>query len=973
MHVYANYYRNSAQLWTMSLLLLCLLLPYSSWTQSASPVLKLSDEERSTTAFLSILPKAENQSFSWPVFSDYEPILLSHHRQAITTGKLNWFHLDVINDNENLKEVSEWVLHFPFLQTDITYVLVIDDEIIYEGRSGAFLPLSERSFAPTARGNYGILSIPHGTKAKIYLGFKSEREGAVEDFEVTILPAYQFHHNRTSYQLFNGIFIGFMLLMLLYNLFLYLQVKDRAFVYYSFYLFALLLFGLYNTGDLSDGLTKWVFIDKPQYVFFFKLSTYPGIFAYLLFLRVFLNLDRFLPVWDTIFKWLAFLSLPVMLIDATIMYQSNFNYASADIYTLGYSLVFLLLTFPFLFILWRKKEGGKKRYFIIGGVIAMGLGVLSIVIQRIQVIEYNALYFRIGMIVEVVIFSLGLAYRQRENQQSQQEAIFDLEKAKILQQQKSLEAKRLTELDEAKSRFYTHITHEFRTPLTVIMGITDQLEVNNLRKEDDEDFKLNIKLIKRNSQQLLGQINQLLELAKLESGVMPLNYVQADIIAFLEYLTESFHSLAEEKNVRLLFYPEERQLLMDFDETKLQYIVYNLLSNALKFSYSKGKIILHAKRVYKDNTALLQLKVSDTGQGISAVDQQHVFNRFYQVDNTQQGGTGVGLTLTKELVELMNGNILLESKLNEGSVFTVLLPIHNKAEVVSLQKSGPALVNNIDISNIVGEGDPTIDQAEDLELEDDKEILLLVEDNNDIVAFLRQLLMSTYQLVVAKDGKEGASMALELIPDIIISDVMMPEMNGLELTQLLKSDERTSHVPIILLTAKASEIDRMEGLRHGADAYLMKPFNKEELMLRLENLLALKSSMKRVYTESSKMPGEKHVKLKEVSEVSVEDLFIDKLRKVVNTHMTDTDFSTSQLSEAVGLSPSQLYRKLKAVTGDTPSSFIRNVRLSYSLELLKDPDLNISEVAYRCGFNDPNYFSRIFHKLYGQPPTHYRN
>ncbi len=529
---------------------------------------------------------------------------------------------------------------------------------------------------------------------------------------------------------------------------------------------------------------------------------------------------------------------------------------------------------------------------------------------------------------------------------------------KVRQQLEKSEAKRKQDLDKLKSRLYTNITHEFRTPLTVILGMADNIRGNPKEK----------KLIHRNSQNLLRLVNQLLDLSKLDARTMKLDLIQADIINYLQYLTESFYSMAEEKKIRLVFYPEIKDLVMDFDEVKIQHIIYNLLSNAIKFSNPGGKIVLHALKDENNGIPQLKIKVKDTGIGISEKNLEHIFDRFYQADGSSTRnaeGTGIGLTLTKELVEVMGGEISVSSEVGAGTEFLILLPIQRTA---ALQSRAPNSELNLDAELVsISNGDNSFSE-EEVEFRgvtalESRATVLVVEDNLDVVTYINSLLETDYQILTASNGKLGLEKAYETIPDIIISDVMMPEMDGYEVCRNLKNDERTSHIPIILLTAKAATDDRIEGLSVGADAYLTKPFNKKELFIRLEQLLTLRKKMQEKYGSFETIS----------SKPSLDDIFIQKLKNAVEERIDDPDFGVTHLCRAANLSNMQVNRKLKALTGKTPSRFIRSIRLQKAMELLKTTDLNVSEIAYEVGFGDPSYFSRSFSEEFGKAPNVIRN
>lgn len=536
------------------------------------------------------------------------------------------------------------------------------------------------------------------------------------------------------------------------------------------------------------------------------------------------------------------------------------------------------------------------------------------------------------------------------------------------------ENERLKELDLVKNRLYTNITHEFRTPLTVILGMTEQMEdeIGNLKLGIDDategttpfsNFKSPLSLIRRNGQNLLRLINQVLDLSKLESGNMRLHLVQGDWVAFVKYIAESFQSFASVKNIRLQFLSETDSLNMAYDPEKIQAIVSNLLSNAIKFTPEGGEVQVLIRALNDDGQPFCELRVRDTGIGIPTDRLEQIFDRFYQVDSsaTRAGeGSGIGLALVRELVKLMGGKIGVESRPGAGSVFTVTLPVSDGGSA--------AAVPMTEIAPLVPAAQPrkTPPPAPD---DPDKSLVLLVEDNDDVRLYLQQCLGAEYQVIEAVDGQSGIEMALERVPDLVISDVMMPRKDGFELCQTLKTDERSSHIPIVLLTAKADVASRIEGLTRGADDYIAKPFERLELLARVRNLLDNRRRLLARYGRSF-LAGEPVETPDEVAEV--EDAFLLKLRGIVEERMNDADFDMDRLSRAVGMSHSQIFRKLKALTGRSPSTFIRSVRLHHARQLLKTTTLSVSEIAYETGFSSPTYFSRMFLEEFGQTPTESR-
>lgn len=519
------------------------------------------------------------------------------------------------------------------------------------------------------------------------------------------------------------------------------------------------------------------------------------------------------------------------------------------------------------------------------------------------------------------------------------------------------ESKRLKEINQLKNTLFTNITHEFRTPLTVIKGMADSIK-SNLENKQLDDLENSLEIIDRNSDSLLHLVNEMLDLAKIESGNMELQLVQTDIIPFLKYTSESFSSLAEENQISLTVYSETETLLMDFDANKLTSIVSNLLSNAIKFTPEYGKIIVHIKQIIQKENSFLFIKIKDSGIGISSDELPNIFNRFYQAEAStirKEGGTGIGLALTKELVDLMNGTIEAKSTLNGGSEFSVLIPVTKKAPISE----------HVEFAKVPHTASTKILSTQSNQItETDSELplVLIIEDNMDVVHYLKTCLKNKYETIHAINGIQGIEMALEEIPDIIISDVMMPGKDGFEVCEKLKTDELTDHIPIIMLTAKATFEDRLTGLSHGADAYLIKPFEQTELLIHIDQLILLRKKMLSKFEKT----GIDRLLNKNVK--NTETKFLQKIITVIHDNITQTDLGPVQLARQLHLSESQLYRKLKATSGKSTAVFIRSIRLQKGKELIQTTDKTISEIAYDVGFNDPSWFSRVFKEEFGHTP-----
>jgi len=519
------------------------------------------------------------------------------------------------------------------------------------------------------------------------------------------------------------------------------------------------------------------------------------------------------------------------------------------------------------------------------------------------------------------------------------------------------QSEQLRKLDAAKSRFFTNITHEFRTPLTVMLGMAGQI-----RKEPEKHLARGIELIERNGKSLLRLINQLLDVAKLESDSFRLQLRQSDILPYLRYLTESFQSFAEQKNCSLQFSSPLESLVMDHDPEQIKQVLGNLLSNAIKFTPDGGHIDV---RVTSADT-YLKVEVQDTGIGIPEHELPHIFDRFYQADNAhaRQGqGTGIGLAHARELVKWMGGSISAVSAPGKGSFFTVSLPVTNRSEKRDVRSENFDRVETED-GFISETAHPLTFSPLTSHLS-----LLLIEDNPDVVAYLKICLEGSYQLEIAENGRIGIEKALENIPDLIISDVMMPEKDGYEVCDTLKNDERTSHIPIVLLTAKADIVSRITGLRRGADAYLSKPFDPEELLVQLEMLL---ERQKRMIAHFSKNAGTTPAEAdtpEQKATYATESAFIGKVRSIIEDNFADEDFALPQLCRDLNMSRSQLFRKMKALVDIPPSDFIRSHRLQKARQLLETEDLTVSEVAWQVGYKDVSHFSKSFQEMFGVLPS----
>lgn len=527
-----------------------------------------------------------------------------------------------------------------------------------------------------------------------------------------------------------------------------------------------------------------------------------------------------------------------------------------------------------------------------------------------------------------------------------------------------LEISNMQEVNQMKTRFFANISHEFRSPLTLILGPLKSLSDNPAF----ENSKKQISMMIRNSQRLLDLINQLLDLSKIEAGHMRLEASENDIISFIKPIVHSFNSLASKKFIAYKVELPSNGINVYFDKEKLEKIVINLISNAIKYTPEFGKIIV---RVTQSDKHVI-FEVEDNGIGIPKEEMEFVFNRYYRINNKESKGskgTGIGLSLTRELVHLHKGKVELESEENNGAVFKVSLQLgknHLSEEELVEYKSEFSYEN----PQLETEESNSLESTKSNDAEDELEgfpIILVIEDNEDIRTYVTEILSENYRVLQADNGSEGLKMALENIPDLIISDIMMPGLDGYELCRKVKSDLKTSHVPVVLLTAKASNDSALTGFEMGADYFIIKPFNPKILLLRIKNMLKSRDLIKdNILKDKTLNLDPKNVKIN-----AKDEDFLKKAVEVVELNMTNSNFYVDDLGKELGLSRMQLYRKLKGLIGQSANEFTRSIRLKRAAQLIEQKTLTISEVTYEVGFTDLQYFRDCFKKQFGVNPTEY--
>ncbi len=559
----------------------------------------------------------------------------------------------------------------------------------------------------------------------------------------------------------------------------------------------------------------------------------------------------------------------------------------------------------------------------------------------------------------VIVFSIvKIRVRKLEKRTHQLEDVI-LERTSTIREQ----TEKLKELDSLKSRFFANISHEFRTPLTLILGIIERY----LAKQGGAAHDFNI--MKKNAQRLLHLINQMLELSKLEAGSAIIKVEKTDLIKFLRRTASSFISLAEQHKIDFRFnnHPlnessEIKEIFVYMDCDKMETVIYNLLSNAFKFTPEGEKVLIDA--IPEED--FVEIKIRNTGIGISPEHLPHIFDRFYQVDSTSTRnyeGTGIGLALVKEFVELHHGKVNVESTDSE-TVFRIKVPLGSahfssdqivKSHEEAIESQQSMIVEDEESKEDIIRKSPSAESN----------IILVVEDHFDLRNFICEQLEDDYSIVEAEDGAKGLMLAEDIIPDLVISDIMMPNMDGYTLCKELKTNIKTNHIPVILLTAKASFENKLEGLETGADDYLIKPFNTEELKARVKNLIKIRKQIR------EKFQTEILLKPANIIVPSGQKVFIERLTKIIEEHIEEETFNVEILCKEIAMSRAQLHRKIKAITNQSTSEIIRTFRLQRAADLIKQNAGNMAEIAYKVGFNSQAYFTKSFQEFYGCTPKEF--
>jgi signal transduction histidine kinase/DNA-binding response OmpR family regulator len=719
---------------------------------------------------------------------------------------------------------------------------------------------------------------------------------------------------------------------------LFYMFQNKIFRAYSYW-GVLLCFVYY----LSGGYASFVFTTSPylaNLAFYFSLSFVPGVMSFYIY-RVF-DLSNRLPKISWLFIGFGAIGALNLILNVFI------HHAILSHVFIGFMAFFI--TFQLCFSIWFYIKIYKPSFWYIFPLIFY-LPAFSVYYMQ------NAGFYHFATNFNIVQFTFFVDFISIPFITGALLKISKLENLKLEESyfKEKIETEKLQELDTLKTQFFTNISHEFRTPLTLILGPIDDLLIKYPKEALFHSMK-------RNAQRLLTLINQLLDLSKLDVGQMNIEIQRDDLAKFIQILTSSFGSLAENRNIDFRVRQNRKEAIAYFDADKIEKIITNLLSNAFKFTQDGGKIDIEVN--YDDNFNEVEIAVKDNGIGITAQKTSRIFDRFYQIDGSHQRnyeGSGIGLALVKEMINLHKGVISVESEEGKGASFFVKLPI-NKAtwdkENVLLHPNKIPSVLDLPLKT---QDLPSVPSTKALT----ENIILIVEDNPDLRLYIRNIFEHDYQIIEAIDGQDGIEKAMAHIPDIVICDLMMPRLDGFGLCKILKTDEKTNHIPVIMLTAKATQQDKNEGLNLGADDYLAKPFNTDELKIRVANLIKQRELLKEKYSQitlTEAVPTEG-------KPLSMDELFIQKAYQVIEQHLSDSGFEVEQFCEALAMSRTTMHRKLKALTNQSTTEFIRNYRLEKARYFLKNKTGNVSDIAYQVGFESLPYFSKTFQERFGILPS----
>ena len=825
----------------------------------------------------------------------------------------------------------------------------VDGREIFHKKTGVDYPKKERELKDNWVLNKVTLSdLPTNRATTLLIKVTGSQLGYPPYFNLTIRSTQQpyYHQIFQLHNSFNIFMFGVTFIILLYHVLQFFYTKERVFFWFSVWL-------LFCT--LTHAMTIGMIIGTSNTFKFGLWSLIAnGIFyMFWFFGRSFVDSKKKYPKLDKFILGLSLLLIAEILLTTIYVYVFD---AKPVFLTIGiHNIVLVVYTICSLIlsIILVTKEDVFAKYFGFGSIIAS----ICLIIGNLWSMGLISLAknffdpYATGMFLQIIIYSFGIAYRQQQLALKNQEE-------QLRAQETYAEMQRIKDLDEVKTRFFANISHEFRTPLSLIAGPINRAFKKNSENKDVSISPKHFEIIQNNTSRLQNLVDQLLDLSKIESGKVHLSLKQGGIVKFIRSIVFSFESMAERQNISLnTSFPEELDHAF-YDKDKLEKIVTNILSNAFKYTSENGSVTVTVEH----KKSYLSIEVSDTGKGIDKEEVKRIFERFYRVEGSEEKGSGIGLALTKELIELHNGKISVDSTKHKGTTFKIRLPItlEHLPEAISVTDKSTLQDNSYEDYTLLEGANDYEEKTKEKSL---LPVALIVEDNQDLQYYISEVLQSSYTILRAKDGLQGERMAFEHIPDIIISDVMMPKKDGYELCNSLKNNSKTSHIPIIMLTAKAGKSNRLEGLTQGADAYLTKPFNDEELLLMMKNLV---SSRKKLWEHFKALDM---LLVDDIEVTSIDDKFLQDVFKTIKDNLDNERLSVEDIARAVGFSRSQLHRKLKALSDKSANQLITEVRLNEAHRMLKQKTGSVSEIAYSVGYSNLSYFTKSFKEKFGSLPS----
>jgi len=869
-----------------------------------------------------------------------------------------WGAFRLINKVADGRNHEIWVMEFSSMNSHIEVFVVAADDHLDKSVTGSFVPIKEHTFSPKSGTNTVKLRVPQGEQVEVYFKVRNERFNHAPNFNIELSELTTFIGKNYEQATIDGVYIGFALMLLLYNLFLNIKVKKRSYLYYSVYVLGIVIFTGYHSGYLADAISFTPFAKFPTTIQFFKFSIYFSLVFYIAFNRRFLRLKRCMPVWNKRLRNLAILALPLLGLEIYLIVSSNYSYYPSDYCNMGYALIFVVVSFCFAVDLLRRKDIPGALYIAIG-TFCMGGGILITAVLRLQELGYSLLSFQVASICEFLWFSVGLADARMKAQEEKQANALELEKNKLKFEQERQRALDQEQLMERLKRFYNNLTHEFKTPISIIKG---NAGLKELGRENKQKIIHNADVLSKLVQDQLG-------LLKLDTTKVRIASVEVDLIKTLREWIANFDTEVKAKKQNLSLDQKKESLLISTDPEHLYRIVNNLIGNAIKFTPENGEISIKVRE--KDDK--VQIDVIDNGIGISKENQERIFEREFQVDTPLKlEGSGLGLAIVKEFTQFINGLITIDSTIDEGSKFTLVLPKMLNIEVVERP-----IISNQPISELESEESERIRTIEKEVIDHQLDTLLVIEDNEDIAEVYQEMFKKKFNVLIAKDGVEGYNKAVEHIPNFILCDVMMPKMDGFTVCEKLRGNPATNHIPIIMITAKSAETDRIKGYRNGVDNYITKPFNNEQLIIIVDNLQKRQHALINRFQE--KVFGQatsKNLSDSEVDEVDdifkLEDQFIKDLIVVIEGNISNSKFKASDIATALYLSHDKLRKKLRNISGYTIPEFVRNYKIFKAKKLLLTTNKQVREICYEVGFTSPAVFTRDFKRSVGMTPKQFR-